>query len=106
MTTSTAADSLSCYVDSGCIDHMTRTNAFFYVYIDISYEKRIVQGVGSITLEVMGVGDINVQVHLGKREEFATLTDVLFVPRLDTRLFPLQRATQKNVDKIMSKHSC
>lgn len=85
---------------------MTNTNTFFSAFTDISHEKRTVQGVGGITLEVIGVGDINIQVHLGDREEFATLQDVLFVPRLGTSLFSSQRAAQRNVDTITSKHSC
>ena len=106
MTASAAADSSSWYVDSGSTDHMTNTREFFSKYSDISHEKRTVQGVGGILLEVLGIGDINVQVHLADGEHFATLTDVLLVPRLGTSLFSSQRAAQKNVDTVTSKHSC
>lgn len=106
MTTSSVAEYSSWYVDSGCTDHMTNTREFFFKYTDISHENRTVQGVGGILLEVIGVGDINVQVHLVDREDFATLTDVLLVPRLGTSLFSSQRAAQKNIDTITSKHSC
>lgn len=106
MTTSGVAEHSSWYVDSGCTDHMTNTREFFCKYTDISSENRTVQGVGGILLEVIGIGDVNVQVHLPDREDFATLTDVLLVPRLGTSLFSSQKAAQKNVDTITSKHSC
>ena len=52
------------------------------------------------------MGDINVIVDLGDRQETATLTDVLYVPDLGTSLFSSQRAAQRNIDTITSKTSC
>jgi len=103
MTTTT--DFSSWYIDSGYTDHMTNVSNYFSIYTNISFEKRIVQRVGGIVLEVIDIGDINVQVHLGDVEEFATLTEVLFVPKLGTSLFSSQKIAQKNIDTITSKHS-
>lgn len=106
MAFSTAVDSDSWYVDSGCTEHMTNSNSFFATYTDLSHERRTVTGVGGILLVVMGVGDINAIVDLGDRQDTATLTDVLFVSDLGTSLFSSQRAAHRNIDTITSKTSC
>jgi hypothetical protein len=106
MAPTTSVDSFRWYVDSGCTKHMTNSKEYFELYVDISYKKRIVEGVGGIVLQVIGVGSISIKVNLGDRSELATLTKVLFVPNLGTSLFSSQRVAQKNVDTITSKSTC
>jgi hypothetical protein len=50
MASTTSVDSSRWYVDSSCTEHMTNSKEYFESYVDISYEKKTVEGVGGIVL--------------------------------------------------------
>ena len=62
---------------------MTERKYFFFSLKLVEPGSWKVHGIGSIKLDVLGVGDIEIESYVNGRRTIGKLNDVLFVPNLE-----------------------
>jgi hypothetical protein len=79
-------------------------SGILFITIYIHHNKLILNlptkyfsGIGEAKLDVLGFGDISVQVAVNKIVKSKTLTDVLYVPGLGVNLFSIGAATASSL---------
>jgi hypothetical protein len=68
---------------------MTERKYFFSSLKSVDPGSWKVHGIGSIKLDVLGVGDIEIESYVDGKRIIGKLNDVLFVPELGANLFSL-----------------
>jgi len=77
------------YADSGATHHMTDKKHFFTSFESVKPGSWHVYGIGGIKLEVLGVGDIEIETVVNGEKKSGKLNGVLFVPKIGANLFSL-----------------
>lgn len=91
-------------MDSGATEHMCRDRALFSSFKNIS-EKSVIVGNGA-TIDVIGCGQVAVQVSNGTEWIDTIIENVLYVPELKNNLFSVNRAIDKGYVMMTNNKSC
>lgn len=93
------------YVDSGCSSHMANDPKFFSV-LDKSASVDVVLADGSITVAAgIGEGVVMCVGGDGVAREIV-VTDVLYIPKLDSNLISVRKLTQKGLKVHFTESKC
>lgn len=90
------------YADSGATDHMSFQRELFTNFREFSSNECHVKVGDGRKLNVMGIGDIDVQIN-NKQGTTITIKDVLLAPDLDRNFLSVSRATEKGMRAVFEE---
>ena len=85
------------YADSGATHHMTDQRHFFTTFKPVKPGTWHVYGIGSIKMEVHGIGNIEIHSYVKGEKNVGVLNDALFVPGIGANLFCLGTAMDRKL---------
>lgn len=91
-------------IDSGASNHMSNERNSFKE-IDLSHRGRVVVANGD-KIDVIGRGQVDIELKVKGQKRLVTLSDVLLVPKLDGSLVSVNKLTEKGLEVNFKGSAC
>lgn len=91
------------FADSGAIEHMSFDKKLFKNFISYSENTYKVRVGGGNLINTRGRGDIDIVTKATNGNKIYTMSDVLFVPKIEKNLISIAKSTKKGIRVIFEE---